>query len=133
MARYRDLGSRPPGTGQQTGAADPLNPYGAGNWTVTFDPNALNMRVAQAEVYHITVDGPVGSKFKVFRNKSGWWDTVLQGWSNSWDPQQPLYVRKDDNLFFYWSSAAAPAPTVRLWLRYDLDLPENSEIPQLRA
>lgn len=126
MAEYYDLGARPPQP--KPGAADPFNVYAANNWTVTFAPQDLNCKVSLAEIYHITLDGPVGSSFKVFRNKQ-WWDTVLQGWSNSWDPQQPLYIRKDDSVFFYWNSAANPAPVVTVWMRYDTALRQNQDRP----
>lgn len=126
MAEYRDLGPTLPVTGVP---GDQSNPYGAGNWTVTFDPSALNTKVGLAELYQASVSGvdgigPVGSSFQVWRNKR-LWNTVFQGWANNYDPFNPLYIRKDDSLFFYWNVSTAPAPVVVCWLRYDLLLPEN--------
>lgn len=126
MAEYRDLG---PTQAVTAVAGDQSNPYGAGNWTAAFDGQALNAKVALAEVYQITITGtdgigPVGSSFQLWRNKR-LWNTVFQGWANNYDPFNPLYVRKDDNLFFYWNVSVAPAPVVVCWLRYDLVLPEN--------
>lgn len=126
MAEYRDLGSTLAVTGVPGGSD---NPYGAGNWTVTFTPVELNSKVGQAELYQANVSGtdgigPVGSSFQLFRNKR-LWNTVFQGWANNYDPVNPMYIRKDDTVFFYWNVSVAPAPVVVCWLRYDLILPEN--------
>jgi hypothetical protein len=122
VTTYRDLGPTMP----LTAVADPQNKIAAGNWTLTADPQALNCRVALAEVYQITVDGPVGFGFDLYRN-SRKWNTVAQGWQNNYDPQQPLWIRPGDSLFFYWRAASSllPAPTAVIWLKYDIDLPEN--------
>jgi hypothetical protein len=121
MPTYRDLGP----SQQVTGTPDTTH-RNPGNWTVVLDPQAINCKVAQAEIYQISIDGPVGSSFTVYRNTVRW-NTVLQGWSNSWDPSNPLYVRPGDTLFFFWSApvSQSPAPTVVLWMRYDRDLLEN--------
>jgi hypothetical protein len=124
MARYRDLGPTLP----LTAAADTTG-NNTGNWTIVADQKALNFRIAQAEVYQISIDGPVGSSFTLYRN-SRLWNKVLQGWQNYYDPQQPLIVRAGDTLFFYWNVAdtTTPTPTATIWLRYDLDLPENKDL-----
>lgn len=120
-ASYRDLGP----TALLTATPDQTG-NNKGNWTITFDQRALGNLVAQAEVYKASIDGPVGSSFTVYRNTRRW-DVVLQGWANTWDPVNPMYLRPSDSVFLYWAAAITqtPAPTAILWLRYDTELPEN--------
>jgi hypothetical protein len=115
MAEPRDLGPR-----TATGAADPGNPLGAGNWTVSFPPSVLTVQQPTFEVHHIALSGP-GGYFEVYRNED-FWDTSLLGSQNSWDPSQPLLLRPGDTLNFYWSVATGAAPKVTLWLRYNPSL-----------
>lgn len=121
-ASYRDLGP----TQKLTAAVDNsgANPYGPGMWTITFAASDLGFRVGQAELYQANIDGPVGSSFQLWRNLRQW-SVVAQGWANSYDPTQPMLLRYGDALSFFWNSAATPAPTATLWLRYDTELPEN--------
>lgn len=121
-AEYRDLGP----TKLLTAVADStgINPYGRGNWTINVQQKDLNVFVAQAEIYQIFADGPVGSSFQMHRNTRQW-NVVLQGWANNYDPTETIYVRPGDSINFYWNSTRLPAPTVILWLRYDISLPEN--------
>jgi hypothetical protein len=119
---YRDLGPTLPVTAVPD--TQGMNPYGLGFWTLTASQRELNTSVAQAEIYQITIDGPVGSSFKMFRNTRPW-NNVLQGWQNYDDPTEPLYVRPSDSIYLYWNSTRAPTPTATFWLRYDADLPEN--------
>lgn len=120
-ASYRDLGPTQmlTATPDQTGN----NP---GNWTLTATQRELGNLVAQAEVYQISIDGPVGSSFTLYRNTRRW-NFVQQGWANTYDPLQPLFVRPGDTLFFYWKAQTSqtPVPTAVLYLRYDTELPEN--------
>lgn len=129
MTTYRDLGS----TLLLTAVVDPTgrNP---GNWTIQADPQALNCRVELAEVYQITVDGPVGFGFDLYRN-GRLWNRVAQGWQNNYDPVQPLFIRPGDTLFFFWRAAStlSPTPTAVVWLKYDVDLPENKAYTGSRA
>lgn len=112
MAEYADLGPR-----AGTGFADPNNPTGAGNWTVSFPASVLTVQVPLFEVYHIAVNGP-GGYILVYRNED-FWDTTNYGGQNSWDPQQPLLVRPGDGLTFYWSIGTGTAPVMTLWLRHN--------------
>lgn len=105
-----DLGHR-----SQTGKTDQTNPLGAGFWTVTFDPAYLSVRV-QADVYHTAISGPSGSSFQVFLDNT-FYDYVARGDINSWDPSQPMHIRPGQHLYFYWNTAALPAPTVSIFLR----------------
>lgn len=120
-ASYRDLGP----TALLTATVDQTL-RNQGNWTIQADPRALNCRVAQAEVYQINIDGPVGSSFTVYRNTVRW-NLVFQGWANTYDPVNPLYVRPGDSIYLFWNVpvTALPAPSAVFWLRYDTDLPEN--------
>jgi hypothetical protein len=118
---YRDLGPTQllTATKDQTGR-------NAGNWTLTADPQDLNCKVALAEVYQCTINGPVGTTFQWCRN-SRVWNNVVQGWNNTYDPVNPMFLRPGDTLFFFWRATVnlLPVPSAVLWLRYDLDLPEN--------
>lgn len=121
MPPYRDLGP----TMKLSAVPDPTG-NNLGNWTVVAGPQDLNCKVALAEVYQITINGPVGTTFKLLRG-TRLWNDVVQGWSNVYDPTNPLYIRPTDTLFFYWRAdiTRLPIPTVTIWLRYDIQLPEN--------
>lgn len=126
MSTYIPLGSR---TGSKTYgqvAADPNNPLGAGNWTVTFHPDDMAVNVPYFEVCHIVINGAAGSSFQVFIDNVQW-DTNQNGFSNSWDPAVPLPLRPGQWLYFYWSDQASDGtpPTVVIWLRYDVEIPAN--------
>jgi hypothetical protein len=121
MPTYRDLGPT-----QLVTATPDTTGRNKGNWTVQVDPQTLNCKVALAQVYQISIDGPVGSSFTLYKNTVRW-NAVLQGWANAWDPANPLYIRPGDTLFFFWTAPVtqSPAPTVVCWLHYDTDLLEN--------
>jgi hypothetical protein len=122
-AEYRDLGP----TQLLTAVLDTTaaNPVLAGGFMITADQSKLNFRAALTEVYQIAIDGPVGSSFALYRN-TRLWNWVQQGWRNTYDPANPLVVRPGDNLFFYWNTAAGtPVPQATIWMRYDINLPEN--------
>jgi hypothetical protein len=125
VADYSDLGP----TLQLTAVADAAgqNPFGVGFWTVTAAEQDLNVKVALAEIYQITIDGPIGSSFMMYRNTRPW-NKVLQGWFNYCDPIEPMFVRPGDSVYLYWNSTRAPTPTATLWLRYDVSLPENGAV-----
>lgn len=121
MATYEDLGP----TFQLTATPDKTlrNP---GNWTIEADPKDFAAWPAQVEIYQISIDGPVGSSFTVYRGTRRW-NIVLQGWANTYDPVNPLYIRPGDSIFLFWNAAisALPVPTAVFWLRFDHDLPKN--------
>lgn len=125
MADYSDLGPTLP----LTAVADTngQNPFGVGFWTITAAEQDLNVKVALAEIYQISIDGPIGSSFKMRRNSRDW-NFVLQGWANYCDPIEPLFVRPGDYIYLFWNSTRAPTPTATFWLRYDTALPENSAV-----
>lgn len=123
----RGLGHR-----DQLGVSDALqkiNPFLPGTgWDVIFAPTDLGIPPdGEVEVYHIYIDGPVGSSVDI-RIDGQRWDFVSQGWQNGWDPQQPLLLRGGVTLAFFWSTAffagpydktgtAKVQPTATLWLR----------------
>ena len=120
----QDLGPR-----TQLGVSDAslqINPYLRGTgWDVVFDPTVWATNLTGLEVYHISLDGPVGSSVKVTRNNQPW-DFVLQGWANGWDPSEPMPFGQTDTVAFLWNTAFAAAPysypanvqpTVTCWIR----------------
>ena len=115
---YQTLGSR-----SAKGAADTTG-QNTGNWTVTFDPNLLNVTVTEFEVYKIVVTGANASAtFNVYLDAQQW-DTAVYGTNNSWDPTQPMLVRYGQTIYFYYSSASSDGaqPLVTVWLRHELSL-----------
>jgi hypothetical protein len=105
-----DLGNR-----QERGALDPTNPYVAGAWTVAFTPRVLGYS-DDFEVYHIVVNGPSGSSFKIYIDTT-FYDNVQVGDINSWDPSQPMYVTRGRTIFFYYNVTTTPAPSVTIFCR----------------
>ena len=95
---------------------DSADPYGIGMWVVTFDPAVMSISTGDFEVYHIALKGPTGSQFQVYLDRT-FYDVNNHGDVNSWDPNQTLHMNGGQTLYFYWNSAATPAPTVTLWLR----------------
>lgn len=103
------LGSR-----TRTGTLDPSNPVLAGGWTVRFDPAVI--KIQDAEVYHIAIQGPGTSQFQVWVDTT-FYDNVVRGDINSWDPSQPMAITRGQTLYFYWNSTANPRPIVTIFLR----------------
>jgi hypothetical protein len=105
-----------------------INPFLPGTgWDVLFHPADLAFTEPEAEVYHIYLDGPVGSSAAVLVDGHQW-DFVSQGWQNGWDPQQPLLLKYGQSLQFCWSTAffagpydttgtASVRPVITIWLR----------------
>jgi hypothetical protein len=97
------------------GALDPNNPVLPGGWTIAFDPEDIGIRV-ESEIYHIAIKGPAGSAFEVFKDTT-FYDAVARGDKNSWDPAQAMAVQPGSTIFFYYNSAASPAPMATLFFR----------------
>lgn len=104
------------GSFRAVGVLDPLNPNVAGAWTVTFDPAVIGINAEKFEVYHIAVNGPIGSSFRVFLDTT-FYDNVDVGDLNSWDPAQPMHVIKAQTIFFYYNVATGSAPVVTIFCR----------------
>jgi hypothetical protein len=125
MSTYVSLGPRGPVLGQ----ADPTN-ANPGNWTVIFDPNTMNTNAPYTEVCKMVVSGSaVGSTFKIFVDTFQW-DSVQQGYNNSWDPNVALPYKPGQYIYFYFSGLATDGhqPNVTLWLRYDQDIQVNANL-----
>lgn len=117
---YVGLGAR-----KAVGIAD-TSGNNPGNWTVTFDPQTINVNVAHFELYKLVVTGAASSAtFDVFVNTNRW-DTAIYATNNSWDPTQPLLLTPGDTVYFYYTSAASDGnkPTIFAWFRYDPALTE---------
>lgn len=99
----------------KTGKIDAANPVLAGGWTIAFPPSDIGIRIA-AEVYHIAVKGPTGSRFEVWIDTT-FYDNVKRGDINSWDPNQPMPVDPGATIFFYYNTAATDAPKATLFFR----------------
>jgi len=127
MPPLRDLGPR----GPMLGVADSLatgniNPYLPGTgWDVLFAPADLSIPPdGEIEVYHIALDGPVGSSGVWMRDGKQF--GYFLGWTNEWDPQQPMILRGGQTVQFCWNTTATAGPynrttniqpVVTLWLR----------------
>lgn len=109
----RKLGSR-----QATGVLDNTgtNPFGNGFWCVTFDPAILSVSTGEFEIYHIALNGPLGSYFRVYIDRT-FYDNNQHGDVNSWDPNNAMELNGGETVYFYFNSSQAPAPTITLWLR----------------
>jgi hypothetical protein len=127
-------GKRSLGHRSAVGQADTqnINPYLPGTgWVVTFDSGAIGSSLTELEVYHIAIDGPIGSSLAVLIDGAQW-DYVAQGWANGWDPSQPMLLWQSATLALAWNVAATAPPYNRttniqpiatLWLRHELVTP----------
>ena len=97
------------------GIASATNPVFAGGWTAAFTPAEIAVP-GHCECYHIAFKGPVLSSVEVWLDET-FYDIAARGDKNSWDPNQPMYIRSGTTVFFYWSSNVAPAPHVTIFLR----------------
>ena len=80
-----------------------INPYLPGTgWVVQFAAADFTLPETEYEVWHISLDGPVGSSAVVFIDQIAW-DYVLTAWSNAWDPAQPMFLRSGQAVSFCWN------------------------------
>lgn len=111
-----------------------INPYLPNSgWDVLFTPDVIGSALTEIEVYHISVDGPVGSSAAVLIDNQ-LWDFVNQAWSNGWDPSQPMLLAQTMTVAFCWNVAATVGPfnrttniqpVVTLWLRHEVEAPQR--------
>lgn len=89
-----------------------------GKYTVTFDNTALSMTTELFECYRIVIDGPVGSSFQIYIGNN-FYDSVSQGWQNSWDPSQTMKLEAGQVIYFFWSAAPplTPVPMVTMYFQ----------------
>lgn len=89
----------------------------AGNYTVTFDPSTIGIQEPAFECYHIVVAGPAGSTFRIFIDNN-FYDNVIHGDMNSWDPNQTMKLISGNTVYFYWSvGTGTPLPTVTMYFQ----------------
>lgn len=123
---YKLLGPR-----RMVGVADTTG-NNTGNWTVTFDPLAINVNVwPQFEVYKIVIKTKSAQfviNFDVFIGSQQWDSSFVPAGgivsSNSWDPVNPIVLRPGQYLYFYLAEPATDGtpPTITIWLRYESDI-----------
>lgn len=111
-----------------------INPYLPGTgWDVLFTPDVIGSSLTEVEVFHISLDGPVGSSAAVLIDNQIW-DFVNQAWSNGWDPSQPMLLAQTMTVAVCWNVArTAPPynrttniqPVVTLWLRHEDQTPQR--------
>lgn len=82
---------------------------------MAFTPEILALR-EPFEVYHIAVQGPTNSRFRVYIDDM-FYDAAVRGDINSWDPNQAMRVGAGSTLFFYYNVATNPPPRIRIYLR----------------
>jgi hypothetical protein len=125
-AHRRTLGSRGPVLGiADSDLTAQINPYLPGTgWVIIIATGDLSITETEFEVYHIALDGPVGSQVTVLINGAEW--DYADGWANGWDPNQPLLLDSGDTIQLAWNVAATSPPYDRssniqpratIWLR----------------
>jgi hypothetical protein len=90
------------------------NPVEPGGWTIEFSPADLPKVVCEA--FHMAVQGPPSSQFQVYIDNT-FYDNVVRGDINSWDPSQPMLLRPGDTVFLHYNTASGTAPKATLFLR----------------
>lgn len=93
------------------------NPFGDGNFTITFDQQVLGMNLPLFECYHIVIDGPIGSSFKIYIG-ANFYSNVAQGWQNEWDPAQTMKLQLNQPIYFYWNvGTGTPVPNATMYFQ----------------
>lgn len=102
------------GTVPKTGSKTPSvpNPILATAWTVEIRPDD-GLPPADFEVYHIAITGP-GGTFRVYLDDE-LYSVAVRGDINEYDPNNAIFVRRGQTIFFYWSTGSGSAP--RVWIR----------------
>lgn len=96
-----------------TGVLSASNKYVAGSWVVTF--RTQDMPPIDCVVYHIALTGPAGG-FLVYVGEN-FYSAADRSDLNEYDPKQPMFVRRGEDVSFHFFSPDAPAPRVWLYLR----------------
>jgi hypothetical protein len=105
------------GTAVATATVSPPNSFNAGNYTVTFDPNTIGIAQPVFECYHIVISGPAASSFRIYIDNN-FYDNVVHGDVNSWDPNQTMKLEAGNVVHFYWSvGTGTPVPTVTMYFQ----------------
>lgn len=99
------------------GVPDSKNRYVPGAYTVTMGPQQLGVTMGQFQCYHIAIQGPAGSNFQVYIG-GDFYDFVVRGDINSWDPNQPMQLTQQSVVYFYWNvGTGTPVPTVTMYFQ----------------
>lgn len=64
----------------------------------------------------MAVTGPASSRFQVWIGTT-FYDHVVRGDVNSWDPSQPMLVKPGDTVYLHYNTAAGAAPKATLFFR----------------
>lgn len=104
---YGYLGSR-----QAVGILSAANKNVPGGWLVTFTSQMLYP--ADFLIYHIALKGPNGN-FDVYIDDT-FYSTAVRADRNEYDPKQPIYMRRGQDLSFHFSSTAPAGPTPQVWI-----------------
>ena len=106
------------GNRQAEGVLNANNPYVPGAWTVTFDPQVLKLP-ARFDIYHMTLNGPTGSRMKVYIDTT-FYSNVVRGDINDWDPTQLLPMAPGQTLYFHWNVVTGSRPLGVIFCRRPL-------------
>lgn len=101
------------------GKLDPSNLYVPGAYTVKMGPQQMGVAngVGEFECYHIAIQGPAGSSFQIYIGNK-FYDFVVNGDINSWDPSQPMKLVSGNTVYFYWNvSSGTPVPAVTMYFQ----------------
>lgn len=103
------LGFRAP----STVALSANNKYVAGSWVATF--KAQDLYPDDFEVYHISVRGPSGGLLVYIDDQ--FYSVTTRSDFNEYDPKNPMYVRRGQDISFHFRSTATPRPEVYIYNR----------------
>ena len=96
-----------------------------GKFTAVFDPNTVNVKWTQYEVYkqvvtNATASGVVG--WRIFIGINQYEGYQSQG-TATWSDAQPMVVDSGETVYFYFDLATTGVPPiVTLWIQVDLDI-----------
>lgn len=95
---------------------DNLNPFGNGFFRVEFTPQIFAVATDYFVIYHIYLQGPDGSQFRMFINDRPY-STSSRGDTNEYDPNNVLVMIGGQSLNFFWNAIGTPAPLVYVSMR----------------
>jgi hypothetical protein len=101
------LGVRP-----AVGVLSAANRNVPGGWYVLFRPQDLYP--VDVHIYHIALKGPPGN-FDVYIDQS-FYSTAVRSDRNEYDPKQPMFVRRGQEVSFHFSSTDATATPPQVWM-----------------
>jgi hypothetical protein len=102
------LGSR-----QGIGELSAANKNVPGAWVVTF--KTQDLYPIDFEIYHIAMRGPTGNLL-VYIDES-FYSAAPRTDVNEYDPKQPMFVRRGQEVSFHLSSVNEPVPQIWIYAR----------------